>query len=185
MSASQTNGSTIKLNQAQQAELADIKAKAARIPEAKPDRTPAQQAALDEMRAKREASEKLYAGLGTKTDEHGNAIEDLGESIESILASMPSGKRALAAFFVPFTVSFGVGYGIGQLCQYAIGVIATYSTAAAWPIVVMILGAMLAIYAGFKIGQHLGGYIITGQIDRDVARAWNWAFGGKGEKVAS
>jgi len=178
MSASQTNGSTIKLNPAQQAELADIKAKAARIPEAKPGRTPAQQAALDEMRAKREASEKLAAEMV-------NDPSVLGESINAMLASMPSGKRALAAFFVPFTVSFGVGYGIGQLCQYAIGVIATYSTAAAWPIVVMILGAMLAIYAGFKIGQHLGGYIITGQIDRDVARAWNWVFGAKGEKVTS
>lgn len=142
----------------------------------KSTRTPEQQAALDEMRAKRVASEALYG-----EDE----LKGVGESINAMFSALPSGKRWMATMLATFGVSAGVGYGVNQLVNYGIAVIATYSTAAAWPILIAVLGAIIAVYASFKIGQHLGGYILSGQIDRDVASAWNWMFGSSKKEVTT
>lgn len=175
MSATQTKTTSAKTNGAKivvdQVNAATLKADAAEA--VAKTRTPEQQAALDEMRAARIASEALYAET------------DLGESINSIFESMPSGKRMLAACLATFTTAGVVGYGIRQLVDYGIAVIATYSTAAAWPIIIMVLGAIISIYISLKIGKHLGNYILSGQIDRDVASAWNWMFGAKKVEAAS
>lgn len=136
--------------------------------------TKAQQKVLDEMRAAK----------NTKP------VEETAEDfLARMLDGMPSGKRTFAAFFVTVSMSFGTGYGIGTLAGYAITAIATLGGSVLWSYLLMILALMLSMYAGMKIGQHVGGYILSGQIDHDLIAAKNkvcgWFGSGKGLKVMS
>lgn len=89
----------------------------------------------------------------------------------------PSWKRKLAALFATVVIAGGAGYGIGYLASMAIVGIAAMGGSVLWSFLIMISALILAGYIGAKIGQHVGGYILSGQIDRDVVAAKNKVFG--------
>lgn len=137
-------------------------------------RTAEQQAELDTLRAKKAASQyTIPVPAAAPIDEP----ESEGEFIKRMIDSLPSGKRAIAAFVIPMIVSGFAGYGIGTLAAWAINSIAFLSSSLIMQWVVIVMALCLAAYTGFKIGQHLGGYILSGQIDKDLGAVKDTVFG--------
>lgn len=85
----------------------------------------------------------------------------------------PSWKRKLAAFFAVGVVAYGIGYGIGTLAGYAIAGIAALGGSVLWSYLIMITALIVSLYAGVKVGQYLGNYILSGQIDADIGAIKN------------
>lgn len=106
-------------------------------------------------RTKQAAMEMLMRGAGL--------LSDVG----------PSWKRYLGAFFASAVLAYGAGHIIGTLAGYAMVGIASLGGSLLWAWLIMIIATILSIYVGMKIGQHVGNYILSGQIDRDVVGAVN------------
>jgi hypothetical protein len=115
--------------------------------------------------------EPAAANVGAVVD------ETQGQFIQRMLDSLPSGKRAIASLAVSVLLSAGAGYGIGTIAGYAIVGVAALSGALLWQWVIFILAIALGAYVGMKIGQHVGNYILSGQIDKDAAACWDTVTG--------
>ena len=90
---------------------------------------------------------------------------------------MPTWKRTLAAYFAAMVIAGGAGYGIGCLAGYAMIGCFALTGSLFLMYLIMVLAILLSAYAGMKIGQYVGNYVLSGQIDRDVVRAKNWVTG--------
>jgi hypothetical protein len=84
-----------------------------------------------------------------------------------------STKRKLAAFFGSILVSGAAGYAIGSLAGYAIAGVMALGGSVLWAYLILIIALILGAYAGMKIGQHVGNYILSGKIDKDIVAAKN------------
>ena len=82
----------------------------------------------------------------------------------------PSWKRKLAAVLGSAVLAFGAGYIVGELLTYMIVGVYVMTGSALLAYLLMMLGLLLAMYAGMKIGQAVGNYVLSGQIDRDIVR---------------
>lgn len=159
--------------------------------------TPEQIAVLNEMRA---AKAKTKADLAAKvaaaeaamppfvaSSTHAGIGADalsarIRESINDMLgfgegSAMPGWKRKLAAFFSSCMLAYGAGYAIGTVAGYAIVGIASMGASVLWSYLIMIVAALLALYAGMKIGQYVGNYILSGKIDDHAVAVKNKVVG--------
>lgn len=155
---------------------------AAQMPTA---RTAEQQAALDTMRANKEA-EALAAVtppvVELTTEEKMEAqLEKALSYLKSTFAStgedMPSWKRQLAAFFGSIVLAGGTGYLVGQVAGWMmLGCFAL--TGSIFMTYLVMLGAiLLSAYAGLKIAERVGNYVLSGQVDRDFIKAKTFVTG--------
>ena len=102
--------------------------------------------------------------------------EDLMTLIKRHLGdvAIPSWKRAVFAFVVGATAAAGFGWLVGTVAGYAmIGVLAM-SHSMSLVYLIYALAMLLAVYGGMKVSQKVGGYIVSGNIDRDIAKGWGW-----------
>lgn len=83
----------------------------------------------------------------------------------------PSWKRKLAAFVASIALCVPAGAAIGNLAGYAIAGLLAAGGSVIWAYLIMFLSCALAFYAGMKIGQYVGNYVLSGQIDRDFGAA--------------
>jgi hypothetical protein len=143
-------------------------------------RTAEQQAAIDALRVEKEVA-AAEAAAHKEFDP-----EEMAAVIKSKLADMfrstglefePSWKRKLATWFTCAALSFGVGYTIGTLASWAIVGIATLGGSLLWSYLIITMALILAVYAGLKVGQHVGNYILSGKIDHDLVAAKNKVVG--------
>lgn len=151
-----------------------------------PKRTAAQQAELDRLRAEKSAAtEQVIADAvapKSKLELTQENIEAQAHKLVSQLRSafgfdteegMPSFKRKMAAFFATIILAGGAGYGIGTIAGYAMAGIYLMSGSMLLAYLVMIMAVLLSAYVGMKIGQVVGNYVLSGQIDHDIKRAKN------------
>lgn len=101
------------------------------------------------------------------------AFDRLNAAYQDVMASfaLPTWKRTLVATVLSMLSAFGAGYLIGQVTgMLMIGALAvTGSSFLAWT--VFVLGCVVAMYAGMKIAGKVATYVMTEQIDRDIASA--------------
>lgn len=145
----------------------------------------AQQAALKSLRAEKAAATRA-ANIKAKAEaaqpkvqeatpfdpkaEARKRLDAMASAVDAILADFeaPSWKRVLAATVISLVLAAGAGWMIGTLTGMLI-VSAVALTGMAWIAwVIWALGMVIAFYAGAKIGQHVGGYIMRGDIDRHI-----------------
>ena len=142
----------------------------------------AQQAELKRLRAEKRkataaakaeaakpAPEQVAQPFDPKAEAH-KRMSAMASAVDAILADFeaPSWKRVLAATVISLVVAAGAGWMIGTLTGMLI-VSAVALTGMAWiGWVIWALGMVVAFYAGAKIGQHVGGYIMRGDIDRHI-----------------
>lgn len=137
-------------------------------------KTVAQQAELDRLRKTKQAAVVVENPVPEPSFEDQIRQFLNGFSISgALLGHEVTWKRAAVAFFAVSALAFGAGSLIGHIASYAIAGIVTFggSMALAW--LVWGLAIALAIYVGLKIGQHVGNYILSGQIDRDIVKVKN------------
>lgn len=100
---------------------------------------------------------------------------DIRAMLDSMGFVLPSWRRSLLSL----AASFCAGYAIGSIAAtllevlYTAAIMTTGSVFIATAIWVM--GFIVAMYAAVKAGQKIGMYFATGDIDRDLSRAWGWA----------
>ncbi len=165
---------------------------------AEPSQTPEQIKVLSDMReakakakAKADAAAKIAADIQAAQDalppfvaasaptHIGAKAEDIAarfhEAVKQMLASTGAEaigwKRQFVAFFSTIILSAGAGYVIGTLAGYAIAGIAVLGGSLLWAYLTMVIAAVLAFYSGLKIGQYVGNYVLSGQVDKDLASA--------------
>lgn len=120
------------------------------------------------------ASHEAMHGANDVGNSH---LADLLEGARSLGIVIPDWKRTVLTFIA----SFCAGWAIGTIASVVLEVLfmsavtLTGSLFVAWAI--YILGFIIAMYAAIKSGQAIGMYIATGNIDRDVSRAWKWTTG--------
>lgn len=86
---------------------------------------------------------------------------------------LPSEKRIIAATALTFSLSFTAGYMIGIVTDViATAALMLTGSVFIW-FVIWMLALIGSIYAGMKIGQHVGYYVLSGQIDKDIASVKN------------
>lgn len=174
-------------------------------PVAASTQTPEQVAALNELRAAKaktkadhaaqvaaaEAAMPPFVASSTHAGIAADALSTrIREAINSMLgygedSAMPSWKRKLSAFFGAILLSGAAGYAIGTLAGYAIVGVASLGGSILWAYLIMVIALILAAYAGFKIGEVVGNYVLSGQIDKDLkaakAKVTGWFTFGKSE----
>jgi hypothetical protein len=99
----------------------------------------------------------------------------IAEAIEQAEAQgivIPTWKRVVAANVASIAVNYA------WLSPF-ISLVASIAAPASLFLAVMIwiVSMVLAIYAGMKVSQHVGSYILSGQIDRDVVKVKNKVLG--------
>lgn len=161
-----TNSS--KQTASQKAELARLRAEKAAAAKKKADAKQKAKSVEFTEHPKLEVASSAPQAEENKTH---RTIEELMQSLG--FGEGPSFKRKLAAFFVSAALSFGAGYAIGTVAGYAIVAIATLGGSVLWAWLIMLLAIMLSIYAGIKIGGAAANYILSNQIDKDIAAAKN------------
>lgn len=98
-------------------------------------------------------------------------------TLDDIFDQMPSGKRVFAASAVSFILAFGAGYTIGVIAEIvAMGILVLTGSMLLY-FVTWAIAILLSFYAGMKIGQHVGMYVLSGQIDRDIVSAKDYVKG--------
>lgn len=152
------------------------------------------QAALDAIHAKNKVAEPVDLELAASAPiEHDpelaaqSMVQQAIEMARGLGITIPTWKRSLLAFVASFVVGYGVGYLLGTLLS--ILMVATFTVTGSLFLMycIAVLGFLGILYAGCKVGQTVGMYIVTGDIDRDVRRAKNWIsgwFGSSTLKVA-
>jgi uncharacterized membrane protein YdbT with pleckstrin-like domain len=154
------------IKDAQQAELKRLRAEKAAAKKAE------RVATIKAMAVDAEEKKLLEAKLKTfdPKEEARKRMEQMASTIDSVLADfeMPSWKRLIATTIVSLVLAAGAGWMIGTLTGMLI-VSAVALTGMAWiGYVIWALGMLLAFYAGMKIGQHVGNYILSGTIDKHI-----------------
>jgi len=127
------------------------------------------------------AAEKIQSAQNI-FDDPASAQEAIDDFLKRFGLQAPSWKRIACAVVLVAALAYGAGTLIGTLATYMVvgAFMFTGSMFVVWSI--YILAILLALYAGLKIGQHVGNYVLSGQIDRDLSSAWNWTkslFGSK------
>jgi len=149
-------------------------------------RTPEQQAEIDKLRAEKAKAAPTAEPQAEENLQvvHLNARLLKGiTALADILYPEDDGqpqftwKRRLAAFFGSILLAGGAGYLIGQLAGYAMLGCYALTGSAFLMYTILFIALILAAYAGFKIGQHVGNYILSGQIDRDCVAMKDKVFG--------
>jgi hypothetical protein len=145
-------------------------------------RSAEQQAALDAMRANKDKAEVVQPVIAAsapeeKISESERIAAAVSESIMKLFGfgtdAGPSWKRRMVAFFATVMLAGGAGYAIGTLAGYCIVGIASLGGSMLWAYLIMVIALLLAAYAGMKIGQVVGNYVLSGQIDADIASVKN------------
>lgn len=108
-----------------------------------------------------------------------SAFDRLNAAYQDVMSqfSMPTWKRTVTAAVLSIAAASGCGYMIGQvLSALTIGVLAmTGSSFLAY--VIVVLGCLVSFYVGMKVGNKVATYVMTQQIDRDIAAVKNKVFG--------
>lgn len=139
-------------------------------------KTAAQQAELDRLRDEKAKQATVVVENPTREPSLEEQLRQFvdGFSISSaLLGHEVSWKRAAVAFFAVSVLAYGAGSLIGTIASYAIAGIVAFGGSMALGWLVWGMAALLSIYAGFKIGQHVGNYVLSGQIDRDLVKLKN------------
>lgn len=93
------------------------------------------------------------------------------EACDSLGVPVPSWKRVV----ITYVAAMCAGYGLGTLFILVDALLLSSLMATSvflyWA--VWAVGLLLTLYAGFKLGNAIGNYIMSGQIDRDIAVAKN------------
>ena len=97
----------------------------------------------------------------------------------------PSWKRKLAAFFSSVVLATGAGTAIGWLAGNAVVGIATLGGSVLWSYLILLVGMIASVYAGAKIAQYVGNYVLSGQVDKDIVRAKDTVLGWFGKAKAA
>lgn len=122
-------------------------------------------------RAAAEASDT--EGAGANNERTASAFDRLNEAYQDVMSSfaLPTWKRTLVASVLSIAAACGSGYVLGQITgMLMVGVLTvTGSSFLAW--IVFVLGCLAAAYAGMKIAGKVANYVMTEQIDRDIAAA--------------
>lgn len=84
---------------------------------------------------------------------------------------VPSWQRCLAAFLLSIALAAGAGYGIGYIASMLMVGCFTLTGSVFLMYAIALLAFLLSAYAGLKIGQKVGNYVLSGQIDKDFASA--------------
>lgn len=100
-----------------------------------------------------------------------NVIDEAVAQAESQGIEVPTGKRIFAASCATFVLGFGTGTVINAIAEVVATTLFMLTGSSFLVFVVWLLAVLGAIYAGLKIGQHVGMYVLTGQIDNDIVRA--------------
>jgi hypothetical protein len=133
------------------------------------------------LREEIKTEQPAAANVEPKEDAVRQAAMEAVMKLFGVDENAPSFKRQMAALFASILLSVGAGYVIGQIAGYAIIGILALGGSMLWAYLIMILATLLAMYAGMKIGQYVGNYVLSGQVDEDIAKAkdavsdgWNW-----------
>jgi hypothetical protein len=87
-------------------------------------------------------------------------------SMKALGLKVPGWKRTL----VSLIVAFFAGCGIGMVANVLIDMVLIATSFSVFGYILSCLIFIAALYAGFKTGQSIGMYIVTGDIDRDIGR---------------
>jgi hypothetical protein len=151
-------------------------------PSAPPKPTADQQALLAAMREANTAQAKLaalQAAQGGPTaaapSTPTTAEPEPASDITMLTAiSQASGGRLALSLFVPILAAVGIGTAAYELAIWGIATVLTVSSFALWPILIGIVTALVAVFAIYKIGGWLSGYIVTAKADEHAATVWGW-----------
>ena len=88
---------------------------------------------------------------------------------------IPSWKRCLLALVASVCAALGTAFMLNPFvsAMFAGAMLTTGSVFLSY--LFFVIGFVIASYITLKVAQKVGGYIASGDIDRDVARAWNGA----------
>jgi hypothetical protein len=90
---------------------------------------------------------------------------------------LPGWKRTLVAYAAAFLSGYVVGATFSALFNYMFGAAILATGWTFMTVIIYIVGLVIAVYAAAKLGQKVGGYILSGDIDADASRAWGWVKG--------
>jgi Flp pilus assembly protein TadB len=153
-----------------EAERVEAEAVAAREAEAKKQAARDKRAANKVLREQAAAAQTVVGNDPASFEDRFHSL--LGDMAASLTLDLPSWKRTVCAFLATAALSVGAGYLIGQIAAYAIVGVMMLGAPMAIAWLIYALALVLSLYAGIKIGQYVGNYVLSGQIDRDVSRAW-------------
>jgi hypothetical protein len=145
----------------------------------KSSRTPAQEAELKKLRARKAHAETVEPKMADSTVGH-----DLNEEEEDILKMVramtgfgfPSWKRAIVGMLVGIGVGCGITYAGSMIISVIMaGAVATTSYFLA--LVLAVLTAIIVAYAAMKMSAKAFGYIASSTIDEDYTAVKNKVIG--------
>lgn len=88
--------------------------------------------------------------------------------------ALPSWKRSLIALVASGLTAYLTASTVMSLTSLLVTAALTATSSMFLSTLIFIVGAIAAVYAAIKAGQKVGMYIATGDIDRDLSRAYNW-----------
>ncbi len=101
----------------------------------------------------------------------------LNEALHNIGFETPTWKRVLAANVLAIGCSAGAGYVIASIASYTAAGILVLTGSTFLVFMTFMLAILVSVYTGLKISQHVGNYVLSGQIDRDIVVAKNKVIG--------
>lgn len=102
-----------------------------------------------------------------------SAIANMGATLwGSAIAS--SGWRLVLGLFVPLLASFAVGTFMYELAAFGVTAVATVSGFFLWPLLILVIGAIAALYLMYKTFGVVHGYIDSGKAEAHWHTVWGW-----------
>ena len=118
--------------------------------------------------------------------------ESLFASMESLLKThgiiMPSTTRWVVSMVASAVAGGLLGYAGGTLLSYCVAGVLLFSGSALLALLVYIVGILLILLASYQAGKIIGGFILSGDIDRcyeNVSNRVSGWFGSAKNKLSS
>jgi hypothetical protein len=170
---------TVAADKAADKAKAKLAAARAEVEEIRAKRAEAEQQAAAERARAEQALADLEAHRAANPDYRSDAQGRIMSAVDMLMEGyeFPSWKRIVCGVIAGIIVAAGAGLLIGLIGSYAIaGVLAlTGSAVLAW--CVYILTLIISFFVGGKVGSKVGGYVISGDIDRHASAAKNKVLG--------
>lgn len=85
-----------------------------------------------------------------------------------------SGWRIVLSLFVPLLASFAMGSLVYELATIGVTAVATVSGFFLWPLLILVLGAIAAVWMMYKTFGIVHGYIDSGKAEAHWHTVWGW-----------
>lgn len=136
-----------------------------------------------ELKAQADAILSAEDSTAEHAADHASMFSGLNFDMRSFCGALgielPSKRRVIVSLIASFIVGAGIGYFGGHLLGMLVAGALVLTGSAFLSMLVYILGLCLLAYAGFVAGRKVAQYILTSNVDSDLAAVRNTLGGAK------